>query len=252
MGATPEKAGEVGREAAFRWRGGSVSRIEGLTDGVFALALTLLVVTLEVPTSYGAMIDAFAQVPVFALTFASIGLLWYQHHLFHRRYGLEDIVTVVWNLVFLFLVLLYAYPLKFLARALCQMSGLVPHDSLPEGFVAEGLEGKDVRGVMLLYSGGVVAIFLVLAAMVRHAEKRADDLGLDARERILTRSTLRDHLLAAGIGGVSFLLAAASPGLVSLSGMLYFLFGPLLGWNGWRTDGELRALEAGEGGGGPS
>jgi hypothetical protein len=231
-------------EPGFRWRGRGVSRIEGLTDGVFALALTLIVVTLEVPRTFDEMLVAFRQVPVFALTFSSIAYLWYQHHLFHRRYGLEDGATVTWNLVLLFLVLLYVYPLKFLASSLCQMFGLVGHPPLPEGYVAEGLPGSSVRALMLLYSGGGVAIYLVLAAMQRNAEKKADALGLDARERIWTRSTLRDHWLAIGLCGLSFLMAVLHPALVSASGMIYFLFGPIMGWNGWRTGKEIAALES--------
>jgi hypothetical protein len=95
---------------------------------------------------------------------------------------------------------------------------------------------------MLLYSGGGVAIFLVMAALQRQALRKADALRLDARERIVTRSTLRDHLLSAGIAAVSLLMAAASPRLVSWSGFLYFVTGPVLAWNGWRTEKELKAL----------
>ena len=40
-------------EPFFRWRGGAVSRIENLSDVVFAFALTLIVVSLEVPRNVG-------------------------------------------------------------------------------------------------------------------------------------------------------------------------------------------------------
>ncbi len=54
-------------ERYFRWRGGDVSRIEGLTDGVLALAMTLLIVSLEVPKDFGAMVESFKQLPAFAV-----------------------------------------------------------------------------------------------------------------------------------------------------------------------------------------
>ena len=42
-----------GADQAFRWRGGEVSRLEGLSDAVFAFAVTLLVVSLEVIVGVG-------------------------------------------------------------------------------------------------------------------------------------------------------------------------------------------------------
>ena len=56
-------------ERHFRWRGGEVSRIEGLSDAVFALSLTLLVVALEVPKTSAVLIAVFWQFPAFILWF---------------------------------------------------------------------------------------------------------------------------------------------------------------------------------------
>ena len=56
-------------ERHFRWRGGEVSRIEGLSDAVFALSLTLLVVALEVPKTSAELIAVFWQFPAFILCF---------------------------------------------------------------------------------------------------------------------------------------------------------------------------------------
>ena len=41
-----------GARQHFRWRGNEVSRVEGFTDAVFAFAVTLLVVALEVPQTF--------------------------------------------------------------------------------------------------------------------------------------------------------------------------------------------------------
>jgi hypothetical protein len=230
-------------EERFRWRGGGVSRIEGLSDGVFALALTLLIVSLEVPKQFDQLHDAFRQVPVFLLTFAMIGWLWSLHHQFHRRFGLEDATTITWNLALLFLVLLYVYPLKFLAASLCQTFGIVdPVEPLGPGFVATGLKVEDMQTLMILYSSGYVAIFGALAMLYRHAWSLRDALGLDAGERILTRATYVEMLLGVAIGALSVAMAAASPRLVGLSGMIYMLNGPIFGLHGGRTRKRLNAL----------
>ena len=42
----------VGHRDGFRWRGGEISRIEGFSDAVFAFAVTLMVVSLEVPRTF--------------------------------------------------------------------------------------------------------------------------------------------------------------------------------------------------------
>ena len=38
-------------------------------------------------------------------------------------------------------------------------------------------------------------------------------------------------------------MAAVHPALVGPAGMIYFLYGPIMGWNGWRTGKEIAALE---------
>ncbi len=47
---------KIGAREGFRWRGEDVSRIEGLSDAVFALAVTLLIVSTEVPKTYNDLI----------------------------------------------------------------------------------------------------------------------------------------------------------------------------------------------------
>lgn len=46
-------AQRIGMSGKFRLRGHEVSRIEALSDAVFGFAITLLVVVLEVPQTFG-------------------------------------------------------------------------------------------------------------------------------------------------------------------------------------------------------
>src|SRR6266849_4862162 len=90
-----------------------VSRVEGFSDAVFAFAITLLVVSLEVPKTFGELMAAMRGFPSFAVCFALLFQVWWRHYHFFRTYDLEDNYVIVLTGVLLFVVLFYVYPLKF-------------------------------------------------------------------------------------------------------------------------------------------
>ena len=118
------------REPDFRWRAHDVSRIEGLSDTVFGFAITLLVVSLEVPSTSQELFNALRGFFAFAICFAVLYMQWSHHYLYFRRFGLDDGFTIRLNAVFLFLVLFYVYPLKFVFTYL--VDGLLLHFDLVE------------------------------------------------------------------------------------------------------------------------
>ena len=100
----------------FRIRGHEVSRIEAFSDVVFGFALTLLVVSLEVPHTFTELLADMRGFVPFAVCFVLLGQIWWFHHRFFRRYGLHDALTSTLNFALLFVVVFYVYPLKFLYR----------------------------------------------------------------------------------------------------------------------------------------
>lgn len=74
-------------EKDFRWRGGEITRLEGFTDAVFAFAVTLLVVSLEVPHTFAELVQAMKGFAAFAICFAILVQFWYFHYKFSRRYA---------------------------------------------------------------------------------------------------------------------------------------------------------------------
>ena len=91
-----------------------VSRLEAFSDAAFAFALTLLVVSLDVPRSYDELMRTMRGFPSFACCFALLVWIWHEHNIFFRRYGLQDAWTVFINSMLLFVTLFYVYPLKFM------------------------------------------------------------------------------------------------------------------------------------------
>lgn len=229
-------------EVHFRWRGGAVSRLEGLSDAVFAIALTLLVVSLQVPSTPEHLVTLFWQFPAFALCFAFLMWVWHLHSRFHRRYGFEDALTVALNGLLLFCVVFYVYPLKFLAQELvtAPLMGQGPLDW-----------SEHSAHVMQIYAAGFSGIFLTLCLMYGRAWRLRDSIQLDPAERLLTRSTLLGLRLTLALGLVSLLLATLMPREPMWSGLIFFLMGPLHGWNGWRTGVAIARLDTERAAAGP-
>src|SRR5438105_14902056 len=97
----------------FRWRSHEITRVEGFSDAVFGFALTLLIVSLEVPKTSTELLATMRGFGAFVVTFMILARLWYSQFTFFRRYALEDRVTITLNLVLLFTVLFFVSPLKF-------------------------------------------------------------------------------------------------------------------------------------------
>lgn len=222
--------------SAVAGRQHEVSRMEGFSDAVFGFALTLLVVSLEVPGTARELLDVARQFGPFALTFAMVGWIWYEHNVFFRRYGLQDPWTTFLNLVLLFVVLFYVYPLKFLATQIVA--------SLTGDRANWGASLSEAQGLMLIYSAGVVLIFGCFVLLYRHAYRQRERLGLAARDLLIMRFARRSHLISMSIGVLSMAIVAIDPRWSAWSGLIYVMMGPLHGWNGYRAGSTLSAFDA--------
>lgn len=220
----------------FRWRGGDVSRIEGLSDGVFALTLTLLVMSTQVPGTFHELWRATTQLPIFVACFAMLMMAWRYHYLFFRRYGLEDLPTTALNAVYLFLVLFLAFPLKFLATFLFHLATGQP--VAPMFAVAPGVDFLpeiSQRGAMMVFYGAaIVGVFGTQALMLSWAWRRRHDLELDRLERFLTLSSIAAHGItcAIALGSILVVWLLGNPGL---AGVIYFAMPIAHGLHGWSS-----------------
>src|ERR1041385_4743100 len=67
----------------FRLRGREVTRLESFSDAVFGFALTLLVVSLDVPKSFDDLLTTMRGFPAFAVCFLLLALIWNGHYKFY-------------------------------------------------------------------------------------------------------------------------------------------------------------------------
>jgi uncharacterized membrane protein len=214
-----------------------ISRLEAFSDAAFAFALTLLVVSLEVPRSYADLMRTMRGLPSFACCFALLVWIWHEHNMFFRRYGLQDGVTVFLNSGLMFVVLFYVYPLKFMFDSMFGWMGAVP-----------GLErmtlGQLARA-SAIYGTGFVVLFLMFALLYRHAYNRRGELGLTPAELFDVKAFAAHHLLSAGVGLTSVAVALLAPIEMSpLAPTVFTLMGPLHWALGVRSERRRRTFLA--------
>ncbi|HEX8558366.1 MAG TPA: TMEM175 family protein [Pyrinomonadaceae bacterium] len=239
----------IKREAAaqngFRMRGlGEVSRVEALSDGVFAFAITLLVVSLEVPRTFDQLLVTMRGFLAFAITFAMLFHCWFTQYKFFRRYALNDNFTIWMTGGLLFVVLFYVYPLKFVWTML--VNAALGYGRVVEvgGQTVPVVRAEQVATMLAIYGAGFAAVFLIYALLYWHAYRRRDALGLDALETHDTRSYLQENALMALVGLLSAGLALTDTRLSTLlAGLSYWLIGPVQYVHGRLRGGRRRRLE---------
>jgi hypothetical protein len=232
----------------FRWRATSVSRLEGFSDAVFAIVLALLFLRAAPPETFGELQTAMKALVPFAACFAIVAYLWIEHWLFQRRYDLDDGWITLLSLLLLFLLLFYAYPLKFLFTLLSVgLFGPIGPVTLPRMFEGRPPDGGAIN-LFVVYGAGYGLIFCVLALMYWRALGFATTLRLGRVERFLTRAAIVQCAIQAGVAALSVALAVAGIGTrFGLPGWVYCGIGPAMAahgvWQGRRVAALLAATE---------
>jgi uncharacterized membrane protein len=97
-------------------------RIEALSDGVFAIAITLLIIEIGVPHLEGeqslgsALRDLWPSYVGYALSFLTIGVMWLNHHEIFKDIERADQTLKVLNIVLLLCIAFVPFPTAVLAE----------------------------------------------------------------------------------------------------------------------------------------
>lgn len=100
------------------------SRLAAFSDGIFAVAITLLVLDLHVPSpgqavSLGTLLRGeFGSYVVFCISFGIVGIKWLNHHRLLARIGAADTTLIMLNLWLLFGVTIVPFTTALVARYL--------------------------------------------------------------------------------------------------------------------------------------
>ena len=210
-------------------------RIEGFADAVFGFAVTLLVVSLEVPNTFEELLAAMQGFFAFGISFYLLYQVWYDHYKFFRRYGLNDNFTMHLSTILLFVVLFYIYPLKFLFTALMDLLlGFSTQVGSSTGDVIETIEPGQWPLLIIIFGAGFVVVQLIFTLLYWRAYALRGMLNLNEYEASITRQEIQGYLILAGIGLASIAIALlGGEEAASWAGLAYLLIWPLLRIHGY-------------------
>lgn len=225
-------------KSGFRYRGTEVSRLENLTDAVFGFAITLLVIASEVPRSYVELqASMYDFVGFLFCAFLLLGI-WNNHKNFFLYYGLKDGLSQSLNFIFLFVLLFYIYPLKYLFSFVG--SGLfivllkkVDFESEAMNIamkrIAESNMTTDQWADLLVRFGiGLVLIYFIFMVMHLNAYKKRKELKLNTLEKHETLTFIYSFLALILISGSSISVVAIGGGAYSPHAGFVYLSIPVI------------------------
>jgi uncharacterized membrane protein len=190
--------------------GSDTSRIEAFSDGVFAIAITLLVIEIGVPhvegtTLLGALVEQWPSYLGYVISFLQIGVIWANHHNRFRFIVRSDHVLLFLNILFLMCVAFIPFPTALLA---------------------DYLQGTERSTAGAIYAGtlALTAVFFTLLWLYAAANYRLVDRNLDPS---LLRAMTRRFVAGMVAYLVTFLLAfvnvTASLFLIVVLALLFVL-----------------------------
>jgi uncharacterized membrane protein len=184
----------------------SLGRIEAFSDGVFAIAITLLVLEIHVPeepeNGLGqALLDQWPAYASYVVSFFVIGIIWVNHHAVFDHLLRADRTLLFLNLLLLLWVGLLPWPTNLIAT-----------------YMEQG--GADERVAAVVYSGTMTAMGASFGALWSYASRHGRLLGETLSSAEVSRLTRR-FTAGTPIYLLSMLVALVSaPACLALNALL--------------------------------
>ena len=155
----------------------SKGRLEALSDGVIAIAITLLILEIKVPEGAGEdlphqLAEQWPSYVSYVVSFFVIGVIWLNHHALLSHLARADRKLMALNLVLLFTIATIPWPTSLLAT-----------------YMREG--GDAERLAALIYSGTMFAMGIAFGSLWRYASRDRRLLGTDLSDEEIRSRTIR-------------------------------------------------------------
>ncbi|MBT8281249.1 MAG: DUF1211 domain-containing protein [Muriicola sp.] len=184
-------------------------RVEAFSDGVFAFAATLMVVTLDMDESLQLIGAKSSNFISFGVSFFVLVILWKVHYNFFRKTSYIDNWIITFNSVLLFVVLYYVFPLKSLVNSWMGVKSITK---------------DELSALFVMYGFGFAMIFLCYALMYYRAYRKTRSLD-KSMDLLFSAQHFSLYVLTAFL---SIILGLLKVGITfGAPGFLYAMLGPL-------------------------
>jgi uncharacterized membrane protein len=192
----------------------TTQRLEAFSDGVIAIAITLLVLTLDVPDVkdgklFDAIVDDWTSFAAFILSFVVIGIMWVSHHSMFERIATVDRPLMFLNLTLLLGIAFLPFPTSLLATYMRE-SGSNSH-------IAAAIYSTAMLGIGLAFLG-------MWIRLARRPELLVAGIPPERIQLAIRRSLVGPAVYAVTIG-LAFVSAVACFVVYALVAV-YFVMGP--------------------------
>jgi len=192
------------------------NRLEAFSDGVFAVAITLLVLNIKIPgldlppnkllhdlDLWRALRDEWPMLAAYTTSFATIGVMWINHHRLYTHIKRTNTMLMLLNLLLLLIIV------------------FVP---VPTALVAEYLVHPDQHAAALLYSGTMVILAICFNLLWRYASYHNRLLSKNADTRAVSAIN-RQYMFGPVVYLLALILALFStPASLTLNFLLALFF----------------------------
>jgi uncharacterized membrane protein len=174
----------------------ATNRLEAFSDGVFAIAITLLVLELKVPTGpdlWHELKDEWPSFAAFAVSFWVIGIIWVNHHGVLDHLARADRGVLYLNLLLLFTVVFIPFPTALIAEHL--------------------KSGENEEVAAAVYSSAFLAMGLSYSLLWTYIIRHRDLLGVKLADEQVRRTSIA-FMIGNPIYAIAVVMSFISPSIV--------------------------------------